>query len=52
MKTEADETLETQYKLALESVFRWTLRRDELSDAAIVKAIKLVTTTALEDRWV
>lgn len=37
------------YKLALESVFRWTLRRDELSDAEIVRAIKKVTMVALGD---
>lgn len=37
------------YRLALESIFRWTLRRDELSDTEIVRAIKRVTTVALED---
>lgn len=37
------------YRLALESIFRWTLRRDELSDAHIVKSIKRVAMYALED---
>lgn len=44
-----DFTPEEQYKLALESVFRWTLRRDELNDAQIVLAIKKVAKVALED---
>lgn len=38
-----------QYRLALESIFRWTLRRDELSDSQIVLAIKRVAKYALED---
>lgn len=42
-------TPETQYRLALESIFRWTLRRDELTDAEIVRAIKKVSLVALED---
>lgn len=42
-------TPETQYRLALESIFRWTLRRDELTDAEIVRAIKKVSIVALED---
>lgn len=37
------------YRLALESVFRWTLRRDELDDSQIVLAIKRVAMYALED---
>lgn len=37
------------HRLALESIFRWTLRRDELSDTEIVRAIKRVTTAALDD---
>jgi hypothetical protein len=36
------------YRLALESIFRWTLRRDELNDDQIVLAIKRVVTYALE----
>ncbi len=38
-----------QYQLALESIFRWTLRRDELDDSQIVLAIKRVAKYALED---
>jgi hypothetical protein len=38
-----------QYRLALESIFRWTLRRDELNDSQIVLAIKRVAKYALED---
>lgn len=38
-----------QYRLALESIFRWTLRRDELNDGQIVLAIKRVAKYALED---
>lgn len=38
-----------QYQLALESIFRWTLRRDELNDSQIVLAIKRVAKYALED---
>jgi hypothetical protein len=38
-----------QYQLALESIFRWTLRRDELNDDQIVLAIKRVAKYALED---
>lgn len=37
------------YRLALESIFRWTVRRDELSDAEIVRAIKKVAVSALEN---
>lgn len=37
------------YRLALESIFRWTLRRDELDDSQIVLAIKRVAYYALED---
>lgn len=36
------------YRLALESIFRWTLRRDELNDDQIVLAIKRVAKYALE----
>jgi hypothetical protein len=45
--TDDDFTLEEQYRLALESVFRWTLRRDELDDSQIVLAIKRVAKYAL-----
>jgi hypothetical protein len=37
------------YRIALESIFRWTLRRDELTDAEIVRAIKKVVMVALGD---
>jgi hypothetical protein len=47
--TDGDFTLEEQYRFALESIFRWTLRRDELSDANIVRAIKRVAMVTLED---
>lgn len=46
---EFDDTVEETYHLALESVFRWTLRRDELDDGQIVLAIKRVAKYALED---
>lgn len=42
-------TVKETYQLALESVFRWTLMRDELSDTQIVKAIKQVAMVALKD---
>jgi len=53
-KDEFDELLEgfspsEKYRLALESIFRWTLRRDELNDDQIVLAIKRVAKYALED---
>lgn len=38
-----------KYLLALESIYRWTLRRDELNDDQIVLAIKRVAKYALED---
>lgn len=38
-----------KYLLALESIFRWTLRRDELDDSQIVLAIKRVAKYAIED---
>lgn len=44
-----DELVET-YELALDSIFRWTLRRDELTDSEIVLAIKRVAKTALQSR--
>ncbi len=47
--TDADFTAEESYRLALESIFRWTLRRDELNDDQIVLAIKRVAKYALED---
>ena len=47
--TDGDFTLEEQYRFALESIFRWTLRRDELTDTQIVRAIKKVVLAALED---
>lgn len=47
--TDVEFTLEEQYKLALESIFRWTLRRDELDDSQIVLAIKRVAKYALKD---
>lgn len=47
--TDGDFTSEEQYRLALESIFRWTLRRDELNDSQIVLAIKRVAKYALED---
>lgn len=47
--TDGDFTAEEKYRLALESVFRWTLRRDELNDSQIVLAIKRVAKYALED---
>lgn len=47
--TDGDFTLEEQYRFALESVFRWTLRRDDFTDTEIVKAIKKVSMVALED---
>lgn len=40
---------EETFKLALESIFRWTLRRDELDDSQIVLAIKRVAKYALSD---
>ena len=46
---EEEFTAEETYRLALESVFRWTLRRDELDDAQIVLAIKRVAKAALEN---
>lgn len=39
------------YRLALESIFRWTLRRDELNDGQIVLAIKRVAMYALENAY-
>ena len=42
-------SLEEIYRLALESIFRWTLRRDEINDDKIVLAIKRVVKYALED---
>lgn len=44
-----DFTTEENYQWALESIFRWTLRRDELSDSQIVLAIKRVAKAALEN---
>lgn len=38
-----------KYLLALESIYRWTLRRDELDDSQIVLAIKRVAKYAIED---
>jgi hypothetical protein len=46
---EMDDSVEETYRLALESIFRWTLRRDELNDSQIVLAIKRVAKYALED---
>lgn len=46
---EMDDSAEETYRLALESIFRWTLRRDELNDSQIVLAIKRVAKYALED---
>lgn len=46
---DGDFTTEEQYRFALESIFRWTLRRDELTDAEIVRSIKKVALVALED---
>lgn len=37
------------YRLALESIYRWTVRRDELNDDQIVLAIKRVAYYALEN---
>lgn len=42
-------SVEEQYRFALESIFRWTLRRDDLTDTEIVRAIKKVAKVALED---
>jgi hypothetical protein len=42
------DTPEETYRLALESIFRWTVRRDELDDSQIVLAIKRVAKYALE----
>jgi hypothetical protein len=47
--TDGDFTAAEQFRFALESIFRWTLRRDELTDAEIVRAIKKVAMVALED---
>jgi hypothetical protein len=47
--TDGEFTREEKFKFAVESVFRWTLRRDELTDTEIVRAIKKVATVALED---
>ena len=47
--TDGDFTKEEQYQIALESIFRWTLRRDEYTDAQIIKAIKKVALVSLED---
>lgn len=46
---EVEDSPEETYRLALESIFRWTLRRDELNDDQIVLAIKRVAKYALED---
>lgn len=46
---EVEDSVEETYRLALESIFRWTLRRDELNDDQIVLAIKRVAKYALED---
>lgn len=48
---EFEEAFSTEeiYRLALESIFRWTLRRDELNDDKIVLAIKRVAMYALEN---
>lgn len=46
---ETEDSAEETYKLALESIFRWTLRRDELDDSQIVLAIKRVAKYALQD---
>lgn len=46
---ESEDMPEETYRLALESVFRWTLRRDELDDAQIVLAIKRVAKYALQE---
>lgn len=46
---ENEDTLEETYRLALESIFRWTLRRDELDDSQIVLAIKRVAKYALQE---
>lgn len=48
---DGDFTLEEKYRLALESIFRWTLRRDEYSDAQLVKITKKVALVALEDLY-
>lgn len=46
---EFPDTIEETYRLALESIFRWTLRRDELNDDQIVLAIKRVAKAALQE---
>lgn len=46
---EFEDPEEETYRLALESIFRWCLRRDELNDAQIVLAIKKVAKAALEN---
>ena len=46
---DVDDPAEETYRLALESIFRWTLRRDEINDDQIVLAIKRVAKYALKD---
>lgn len=48
---EFPDSAEDTYRLALESIFRWTLRRDELSDGQILRSIKKVARVALEDGY-
>lgn len=45
--TETDFSSEEQYRLALESVYRWTWRTDELEPMDIIRAIRKVVDTAL-----
>ena len=36
------------YRLALESVYRWAMRTDEIDPMEIIRAIRTVTKTALQ----
>lgn len=47
--TITDDTVEETYRLALESIYRWSWRTDELEPMDIIRAIKRVAETVLKD---
>lgn len=47
--SDGDFTPEEAYRLALESVFRWSWRTDELEPMDVVRAIRKVTIAALKE---
>lgn len=47
--TEGDFTSEEAYRLALESVYRWTWRTDQMDPMDVIRSVRKVLTAALKD---